>query len=152
MFWDNFAVYILYWVYLYYKYSKIKPSNTSSIIIYSHIVIVNSFFSNYLTTTYWNVLFLSTIIIENDLIKIWIEKFEFIYLFCCKFCSKLLYYLVVIFFSLWLCTFSLAVSVGAALLLPISILSNEILTLYPASFYVQWLNHSLIHGEIFIGS
>ncbi|PSN43707.1 Protein Lilipod [Blattella germanica] len=37
--------------------------------------------------------------------------------------------------SLWLCTFSLAVSVGAALLLPISILSNEILLYYPNSYY-----------------
>ncbi|XP_049770739.1 protein Lilipod isoform X1 [Schistocerca cancellata] len=48
--------------------------------------------------------------------------------------------------SLWLCTFSLAVSLGAALLLPISILSNEILALYPSSYYVQWLNHSLVQG------
>jgi len=36
--------------------------------------------------------------------------------------------------------------VGAALLLPISIASNEVLSLYPSSYYVQWLNHSLIHG------
>ncbi|XP_021913510.1 protein Lilipod isoform X3 [Zootermopsis nevadensis] len=48
--------------------------------------------------------------------------------------------------SLWLCTFSLAVSVGAALLLPISILSNEILLYYPDSYYVKWLNSSLIQG------
>nr|CAD7400583.1 unnamed protein product [Timema cristinae] len=50
------------------------------------------------------------------------------------------------FFSLWLCTFSLAVSVGAALLLPISIVSNEVLILYPSSYYVKWLNSSLIQG------
>ncbi|XP_050546724.1 protein Lilipod [Daktulosphaira vitifoliae] len=49
-------------------------------------------------------------------------------------------------YSLLLCTISLAVSVGAALLLPISIASNEVLSLYPSSYYVQWLNHSLIHG------
>nr|CAD7606780.1 unnamed protein product [Timema genevievae] len=48
--------------------------------------------------------------------------------------------------SLWLCTFSLAVSVGAALLLPISIVSNEVLILYPSSYYVKWLNSSLIQG------
>ncbi|KAJ9579896.1 hypothetical protein L9F63_004447, partial [Diploptera punctata] len=48
--------------------------------------------------------------------------------------------------SLWLCTFSLAVSVGAALLLPISIVSNEILLYYPNSYYVKWLNSSLIQG------
>lgn len=48
--------------------------------------------------------------------------------------------------SLWLCTFSLAVSVGAALLLPISIASNEVLIMYPNSYYVKWLNSSLIQG------
>ncbi|VDH92945.1 Hypothetical predicted protein, partial [Mytilus galloprovincialis] len=47
--------------------------------------------------------------------------------------------------SLWLCTFTLAVSAGAALLLPISIVSNEVLLLYPKSYYVKWLNSSLIH-------
>lgn len=45
-----------------------------------------------------------------------------------------------------MCTFSLAVAVGAALLLPISIASNEILILYPNSYYVKWLNSSLIQG------
>ena len=50
------------------------------------------------------------------------------------------------FHSLWLCTFSLAVAVGAALLLPISIASNEVLILYPNSYYVKWLNSSLIQG------
>ncbi|XP_064594888.1 limb region 1 protein homolog [Liolophura sinensis] len=48
--------------------------------------------------------------------------------------------------ALWLCTFTLAVSAGAVLLLPISIVSNEVLLLYPKSYYVQWLNSSLIHG------
>lgn len=48
---------------------------------------------------------------------------------------------------LWLCTFTLAVSAGAVLLLPISIVSNEVLLLYPKSYYVQWLNSSLIHGQ-----
>uniref|UniRef100_A0A1B6CFN2 Uncharacterized protein n=1 Tax=Clastoptera arizonana TaxID=38151 RepID=A0A1B6CFN2_9HEMI len=48
--------------------------------------------------------------------------------------------------SLWLCTFSLSVSVCAALLLPFSIISNEVLLLYPTSYYVKWLNHSLIQG------
>lgn len=49
-------------------------------------------------------------------------------------------------FSLWLCTFSLAVTIVAALLLPISIVSNEVLLLYPRSYYVKWLNSSLVHG------
>ncbi|XP_049271773.1 protein Lilipod isoform X7 [Rhipicephalus sanguineus] len=54
-----------------------------------------------------------------------------------------------------MCSFSLAVSLGAALLLPVSIISNEVLLLYPSSFYMQWLNSSLIHGlwnEIFLFS
>ncbi|KAL5273633.1 LMBR1L family protein [Megaselia abdita] len=48
--------------------------------------------------------------------------------------------------SLWMCTFSLAVAIGAALLLPVSIASNEVLLLYPNSYYVKWLNSSLIQG------
>ncbi|XP_050074428.1 protein Lilipod [Anopheles maculipalpis] len=48
--------------------------------------------------------------------------------------------------SLWLCSFSFSVAVGAALLLPISIASNEVLILYPNSYYVKWLNSSLIQG------
>lgn len=54
--------------------------------------------------------------------------------------------------SLFLCTLTLAISVGAVLLLPISIISNEVLHLYPHSYYVKWLNSSLIHelwNEIF---
>ena len=46
--------------------------------------------------------------------------------------------------SLYCCSFSLAVSVGAALLLPISTISNEILVWYPRSWYTRWLNASLI--------
>ncbi|KAL6483046.1 hypothetical protein MHYP_G00079180 [Metynnis hypsauchen] len=48
--------------------------------------------------------------------------------------------------ALWLCTFTLSVAVCAVLLLPISILSNEVLLTFPHSYYVQWLNGSLIHG------
>ncbi|XP_011313729.1 protein LMBR1L [Fopius arisanus] len=48
--------------------------------------------------------------------------------------------------SLWLCTVALAVSAGATLLLPVSIASNEVLILYPNSYYVKWLNSSLIQG------
>lgn len=57
--------------------------------------------------------------------------------------------------SLWLCTFTLSVSIGAALLLPVSIVSNELLLMYRSSYYVKWLNSSLIHGLwnlIFLGS
>uniref|UniRef100_A0A7N8XJU1 Limb development membrane protein 1-like n=1 Tax=Mastacembelus armatus TaxID=205130 RepID=A0A7N8XJU1_9TELE len=48
--------------------------------------------------------------------------------------------------ELWLCTFTLSVAVCAVLLLPISILSNEVLLTFPHSYYMQWLNGSLIHG------
>ncbi|KPP73962.1 limb region 1 protein-like [Scleropages formosus] len=48
--------------------------------------------------------------------------------------------------SLYLCTFTLAVSAGAVLLLPFSIVSNEILLSFPKNYYIQWLNGSLIHG------
>uniref|UniRef100_A0A3B5LDZ9 Limb development membrane protein 1-like n=1 Tax=Xiphophorus couchianus TaxID=32473 RepID=A0A3B5LDZ9_9TELE len=46
---------------------------------------------------------------------------------------------------LWLCTFTLSVAVCAVLLLPISILSNEVLLTFPHSYYMEWLNGSLIH-------
>ncbi|XP_008845493.1 limb region 1 protein homolog isoform X3 [Nannospalax galili] len=48
--------------------------------------------------------------------------------------------------SLFLSTFTLAVSAGAVLLLPFSIISNEILLVFPQNYYIQWLNGSLIHG------
>lgn len=48
--------------------------------------------------------------------------------------------------ALWICTFTLTVSLGAVLLLPLSIVSNEILLLSPNSYYMKWLNSSLIHG------
>lgn len=50
---------------------------------------------------------------------------------------------------LFLCTFTLAVSAGAVLLLPFSIVSNEILLAFPHNYYMQWLNGSLIHGQCF---
>uniref|UniRef100_A0A8C7Q9D7 Limb development membrane protein 1 n=1 Tax=Oncorhynchus mykiss TaxID=8022 RepID=A0A8C7Q9D7_ONCMY len=51
--------------------------------------------------------------------------------------------------SLYLCTFTLAMSGGAVLLLPFSIISNEILLSFPKNYYIQWLNGSLIH-ETFV--
>ncbi|XP_058438846.1 limb region 1 protein homolog isoform X4 [Marmota monax] len=50
--------------------------------------------------------------------------------------------------SLFLSTFTLAVSAGAVLLLPFSIISNEILLSFPQNYYIQWLNGSLIHGGV----
>lgn len=88
--------------------------------------------------------------------------YVFAFLLISKFKKRKEYYFadddedaVVYRISLWMCYFSLAVSLGAALLLPISIISNEVLLLYPTSFYIQWLNSSLIHGlwnEIFLFS
>uniref|UniRef100_A0A671VYL6 Limb development membrane protein 1 n=1 Tax=Sparus aurata TaxID=8175 RepID=A0A671VYL6_SPAAU len=51
--------------------------------------------------------------------------------------------------SLYLCTFTLAVSGGSVFLLPFSIISNEILLSFPKNYYIQWLNGSLIH-ETFV--
>uniref|UniRef100_A0A8C8B096 Limb development membrane protein 1 like n=1 Tax=Otus sunia TaxID=257818 RepID=A0A8C8B096_9STRI len=48
--------------------------------------------------------------------------------------------------ALGLCTFTLAVALGAVLLLPFSIISNEVLLSFPHNYYIQWLNGSLIHG------
>ena len=45
-----------------------------------------------------------------------------------------------------MCTFSMATSIGSALLLPFSIVSNEVLLFYPDNYYMQWLNDSLIQG------
>lgn len=49
-------------------------------------------------------------------------------------------------FSLWVCTFSLTISIGAAMLLPFSIVSSEIIYVYPNNYYFQWLNWQLIHS------
>ncbi|CAD5211504.1 unnamed protein product [Bursaphelenchus okinawaensis] len=46
--------------------------------------------------------------------------------------------------SVWMCTFSLAVSIGAITLLPFSVVGSEVLLLYPDNFYFKWLNMSLI--------
>ncbi|ODN04787.1 Protein LMBR1L [Orchesella cincta] len=48
--------------------------------------------------------------------------------------------------SSWLCVLTLCTSIGAILLLPISILSNEVLLLYPTNEYLEWLNGMLIQG------
>ncbi|XP_068026909.1 protein LMBR1L isoform X2 [Melanerpes formicivorus] len=48
--------------------------------------------------------------------------------------------------ALGLCTFTLATALGAVLLLPFSIITNEVLLSFPHNFYIQWLNGSLIHG------
>lgn len=47
---------------------------------------------------------------------------------------------------LGLCTFTLAVALGAVLLLPFSIISNEVLLRFPHNYYIQWLSGSLVHG------
>ena len=51
-------------------------------------------------------------------------------------------------FRLWMCTFTLAVSGGAVLLLPMSIFANEILIHYPKSYLLQWIHSSLIQGRL----
>lgn len=48
--------------------------------------------------------------------------------------------------SLWMCTFSMAISIGAAFLLPFSLITNEVLILYPDNYYMQWLNVGLVQS------
>ena len=52
----------------------------------------------------------------------------------------------IVVIRLWLCTFTLAVAEGAVLLLPISMLANEALLVFPNNYYLQWVQASLIHG------
>ena len=47
--------------------------------------------------------------------------------------------------SILLCTFTLATCFGAVLLLPMSIIANEVIIITPQSFYWKWLNTSLLH-------
>lgn len=49
-------------------------------------------------------------------------------------------------FSVWFCTCSLAVSIGAVILLPFSVLGSEILHSYPDNYYLKWLNWSFINS------
>ncbi|GMS91005.1 hypothetical protein PENTCL1PPCAC_13180, partial [Pristionchus entomophagus] len=48
--------------------------------------------------------------------------------------------------SVWMCTVSLAGSIGCILLLPFSVLGAELLQRYPSSYYLQWLSWSLLHS------
>lgn len=48
--------------------------------------------------------------------------------------------------SLYLCAATLAVSISAILMLPLSMIGNEIVHLFPGSYWVQWLNGALIHS------
>ena len=48
--------------------------------------------------------------------------------------------------SKWFCTFTLATCIGALLLLPLSIVANEVMRITPHSYYWKWLNSSLLHG------
>ncbi|VDO97785.1 unnamed protein product [Soboliphyme baturini] len=46
----------------------------------------------------------------------------------------------------YICNLSMTVSIASVLLVPFSIFSNEFLLIYPHSFYMQWLNESLIRS------
>lgn len=49
-----------------------------------------------------------------------------------------------VYLSMFLCTVCLAISLAAMLLLPITIISNEIIYNYPNYYYTQWLHRELI--------
>ena len=56
------------------------------------------------------------------------------------------YLFVFIFDRVFMCTFSLATSFAAILLLPGSVIGNEIIHRHPGNYYVQWLTNSLVQG------
>ncbi|VDL79890.1 unnamed protein product [Nippostrongylus brasiliensis] len=48
--------------------------------------------------------------------------------------------------SVWMCTASLAISIGSIALLPFSVVSSELLQRYPDNYYLQWMSWSLINN------
>jgi len=54
---------------------------------------------------------------------------------------------IMIFYRVAMCTFSLASSFAAILLLPGSVIGNEIIHLHSGNYYVQWLTNSLVQGQ-----
>lgn len=48
------------------------------------------------------------------------------------------------FFRVWMCSFSLSVSIGSVTLLPFSVIGSEVFHAYPKNYYLKWLNLSLI--------
>ncbi|WKY02834.1 hypothetical protein Q1695_016264 [Nippostrongylus brasiliensis] len=48
--------------------------------------------------------------------------------------------------SVWMCTASLAISIGSIALLPFSVVSSELLQRYPDNYYLQWMSWSLINS------
>ncbi|VDO09809.1 unnamed protein product [Haemonchus placei] len=46
----------------------------------------------------------------------------------------------------WMCSASLAVSIGSIALLPFSVVSSELLQRYPDNYYLQWMSWSLINS------
>ncbi|CAH8501430.1 unnamed protein product [Schistosoma turkestanicum] len=51
---------------------------------------------------------------------------------------------------LGICTFTLTIGLTSCSLLPFTIISNEILIIFPQSYYVQWLNGELIQDLILL--
>ena len=49
--------------------------------------------------------------------------------------------------TIYLCSFTLSVSLAAGLLLPASIIGREVLRLLPNVYYVKWINGKLIRGQ-----
>lgn len=47
-----------------------------------------------------------------------------------------------------MCTFALATSYAAILLLPGSVIGNEVIHLHSGNYYIQWLTNSLVQGKL----
>ena len=54
--------------------------------------------------------------------------------------------LLILLFSVWMCSFSLSVSIGSAALLPLSVIGSEVLHNHPNDYYLKWLNLALINA------
>ncbi len=54
------------------------------------------------------------------------------------------------FHSFLLCTISFTIALASLFLLPGTIVSIEILLLYPHNYYLQWLNEDFIFGTTFM--
>nr|CAH8848452.1 unnamed protein product [Trichobilharzia regenti] len=82
-------------------------------------------------------------LIAHTILQLFLTKTEY-ELKPCR-AERLVYQLV-----LGMCTFILTIGLTSYSLLPLTIITNEILVIFPQSYYVQWLNSELIQDLILL--
>ncbi|CAH8848551.1 unnamed protein product [Trichobilharzia szidati] len=82
-------------------------------------------------------------LIAHTILQLFLTKTEY-ELKPCR-AERLVYQLV-----LGMCTFTLTIGLTSYSLLPLTIITNEILVIFPQSYYVQWLNSELIQDLILL--